>query len=300
VNLTAIMGPTGSGKSALAEMLADATGAQLVSADAFQVYRGFDIGTNKPADTSRYELIDICDPTQSYGAGEFVRDSLAVLERCFAAGQDVIVVGGTGFYIRALFEEYAEMAGLPDPAIRASIEERFQTEGLQPLVDELLAKDPDTKVDLRNPVRVRRALEKLAQPSAVIQIKLPPFRKMKFGLRLPKPLLDQRIEKRLDQMLSMGWEREVRLIIDRGIPVDAPAMRAIGYQSILKSAEGLIGPEEARERTLVETRQYAKRQMSWLRSEPGLTWIDAPNGASDDLDAMKMLCDGIVHRMREV
>lgn len=300
MNLTAIMGPTGSGKSALAELLAEQTGAQLISADAFQVYRGFDIGTNKPSDASKYELIDIREPTESYGAGEFVRDALEVLTRCWERGQDVVVVGGTGFYIRALFEEYAEMGGLPDPELRTALEERFLNEGLQPLVEELLAHDPDTRVDLKNPVRVRRALEKLAQPPQVIEFKLPPFQKRKFGLNIPKTILDKRIERRLDLMLKMGWEREVRLIIENGTPVDAPAMRAIGYQSILKSAEGLIGPEEARDRTLVETRQYAKRQVSWLRSEPGLTWLDVRHGASDDLNAVKLLCDGIVHRMREV
>src|SRR5688572_23240532 len=122
--LLAVMGPTASGKTDLAEHLADETGAQLINADAFQVYKGFDIGTAKSVNANRYELIDIREPDESFGVGEFVQLANAELERLFAGGTSAIVVGGTGLYVRALFEEYEAMSGPPDPQLRADLEAR--------------------------------------------------------------------------------------------------------------------------------------------------------------------------------
>lgn len=273
--LLALYGPTGSGKSAVAEAIAAETGALLISADAFQVYRGFDIGTNKPLPPHAWRLVDICDPHEGFGAGEFVNQALPLLQAAFDRGQSVVVAGGTGLYLRSLMEEYADMAGAPDPELRARLSQRLQFEGLAPLVSELLARDPETRVDLRNPIRVTRALERLESPQPV-RFSLPPFAKVKVGLRIEQADLAPLLEKRLAEMIEAGWEDEARALLAQGVQSSAPAMKAIGYQALQSVVTGLLPRAEALARILVETRQYAKRQRAWMRSEPQLHWVGAP------------------------
>lgn len=277
------MGPTGSGKSDVAEALAVRHNLQLINADAFMVYKGFDIGTNKPTNKAAYELIDIIESTQEFGVGEWIRRTIDVLERIHTnsssddvhAPKGAIVVGGTGFYIRALFEQYTDLQPAPDPELRRDLELRLATEGLQSLVDELQERAPDTaqSIDLQNPVRVRRALERLYDPNPPIQFTLPPFRKLKFILDPDAALLDQSIEKRTKQLLDSGWKKEVVDILSQGVPRTAPAFRAIGYDCIIDLIEGRLGEEEAVARITASTRQYAKRQRTWLRTEPNATTV---------------------------
>lgn len=283
------MGPTASGKSALAELLAQEIGAQLISADAFQVYRGFDIGTAKPEQRSLYELLDICEPFEPFGAGDFVRRCLPILERCFAAGQPVVLVGGTGFYVRALMEEYKDMAPPPDPNLRVSLEQREEAEGLPALAAELLRLQPDTGADLNNPVRVRRALEKLLGPQEQISFQLPAFWRIKWGLDAGQEQLSIAISRRIQLMLSAGWEQEVRSILDSGLDRDAPAWRAIGYETLAGIIEGRLERAAGLELIEASTRQYAKRQRTWLRKEPGLNWVAAPLSDGERLKTVKNL-----------
>ncbi|MCW5937388.1 MAG: tRNA (adenosine(37)-N6)-dimethylallyltransferase MiaA [Fimbriimonadaceae bacterium] len=268
--LAAVMGPTGSGKTALAESLAEATGALLVNADAFQIYRGFDIGTNKPEDRARYHLIDIRDPGEEFGVGEWVLLAQAVLTRAFQDQRPIVVVGGTGFYIRALFEEYVDLRRPPDPAVRAELMAREQKEGLAALVEDLLHRDPETSVDLRNPVRVRRALERLSTPKDIVAVELPAFRKFKFALNPSPEPFENRLRARVNEMFEAGWPAEVEGLLKKGVREDCPAMRAIGYQCIVKYLRGAINREQAESEIFLATRQYAKRQRTWLRSEPRL------------------------------
>lgn len=270
--LIAVMGPTGSGKTGLSEALAEELDAVLISADAFQIYRGFDIGTAKSRNPA-WNLVNIREPTEAFGAGEFVRLCGPILESAFAAQRPVIVSGGTGFYIRALFEGYAEMTGEPSQELRQELMQREKAEGLSSLAEELDRRQPGHTVDRRNPVRVRRALERLLEPAPQIVPVHPPFARVKLGLSWPVESLNLRLEQRLDEMLEQGWLEEVRLILKRGTPRDAPAMRAIGYELLTDVAEGRLGLEAARSQILVLTRQYAKRQRSWMRSEPGLRMI---------------------------
>lgn len=267
------MGPTASGKTRLAEQLADRLGAQLVNADAFQVYRGFDIGTAKPADRARYEIMDVCDPEEQFGVGAFVKMATEVAQRCHRNGQDVIVVGGTGLYIRALFEGYTRLAGKPDPQLRAELEE---AEARQPgsLVKRLLEAEPDTTVDLNNPVRVRRRLEVLASPRETVPIAMPEFVKTKLGLTPPRDAVRAEIARRVRTMIESGWISEVQDLIQSNISLDAPAFRAIGYRLLASVCRGETGIVEATEEISQETVNYAKRQATWLRSEPGLNWIE--------------------------
>lgn len=273
--LVAVMGPTGSGKSAVAERLADEWGAILVNADAFQVYRGFDIGTNKPIEKGRYELIDVCEPEEQFGVGEWLRRIEGILRQAWDAQRDVIIVGGTGLYVRALLEGYADMSGPPEPDLREDLMRREAEEGLEKLVEQLEAVDPEMagRVDLRNGVRVRRALEKVLGGGERIQIEVPEFRKFKFGLDVAVEELRQRLEKRLLEMIDEGWIDEVRKLNDINVSENAPAMRAIGYHSWRCYLSGATTFDEAFAEVLKLTVQYAKRQRTWMRKEPNLNMI---------------------------
>lgn len=279
--LIAVMGPTASGKTSLAESLADRLDAQLVNADAFQMVRGFDIGTAKPTARDRYALLDVLDPREESSVADWIRRAGPVLEECYAAGRSVILSGGTGFYIRALMEGYDAMAPAPDPALRQRLMEREANEGLTTLAEELAQQAPEVaaRIDLKNPARVRRALERLASPPALPAPPLPAFLKVKFRLVMPTELLDLRIEQRVDAMFSDGWAEEVRTLIAQGVPKTAPAFRAIGYLSLIEWLEGQASREDTRAEVILRTRQYAKRQRTWLRSEPGA--IDIPVDGSE-------------------
>lgn len=269
--LIAVLGPTGSGKSDFAEALADRTGALLLNADAFQVYRGLDIGTNKPSRRSLYQLLDLVDPQESFGVVPWVQAALPLLEAAFAQGQSVILVGGTGFYVRALMDEFADLREAPDPELRAHLMAREEAEGLAALVAELEAQAPEVAAhtDLKNPVRVRRALERLQAPPAA-PISIPPFRRRKVAL-LPDPeWLNERLAARTEHLLAEGWIEEVRGLLEQGVTKDAPGMRAIGYRNIVDHLQGEISLAELTDQINLATRQYAKRQRTWLRTEKGL------------------------------
>jgi tRNA dimethylallyltransferase len=272
--LLAVMGPTASGKTSLAERISDATGAALINADAFQMYRGFDIGTGKPSQPSRYRLMDNLHPTETYGVGRYVREAAAHLNELFADGQNIVVVGGTGLYIRALTEGYADMSGPADEATIAHVNAIQANGGLDALLAELDRRAPNTKVDRMNPVRVRRALLKLDAPlqSPVV---LPPFRILKVALVPSTNELERNITQRVDQMVQTDWLGEVDRLKRAGYQLSDPAFRAIGYADMWKVLAGDLDLNEATERIVNATRQYAKRQRTWLRSEPNLTVIDS-------------------------
>jgi tRNA dimethylallyltransferase len=268
------MGPTGAGKSAVAEWLADEFSAQLVNADAFQVYRGLDIGTNKPSDKHRYELLDLVEPTEEFGVLQWVKAALPILESASARSRNVILVGGTGYYLRALMEEYTDLRPAPEPELRAHLAQRLAQEGLARLAAELQAKAPEiaARIDLRNPVRVARALERL-ESGPPFRFSLPAFRRLKVAVDPPVARLDERITDRVDEMLQAGWCEEVESLRSQGIPSDAPGLRAIGYRALYAYLGGSITRESARDEIVLATRQYARRQRTWLRSEPRLSVV---------------------------
>ncbi len=269
--LIAVLGPTGSGKSDFAEALADRTGALLLNADAFQVYRGLDIGTNKPSRRSKYHLLDLVDPREPFGVVPWVQAALPLLAQAYAEGRSVILVGGTGFYVRALMDEFADLRAAPDPELRAHLMAREQQEGLAALVAELEATAPDiaAQTDLKNPVRVRRALERL-QAAPANPIQLPPFARQKLAL-LPEPeWLNERLVARTAQLLAQGWMEEVEGLLAGGVTIEDPAMRAIGYRDVVEFLLGKLSREELEDQINIATRQYAKRQRTWLRTEKGL------------------------------
>ncbi|MCW5941236.1 MAG: tRNA (adenosine(37)-N6)-dimethylallyltransferase MiaA [Fimbriimonadaceae bacterium] len=273
--LLALMGPTASGKSDLAEALADRTGADLVNADAFQIYRGLDVGTGKPLRKADYRLVDIRDPSERFGVGEYVREAQAVLTEAFAGGRSAILVGGTGFYVRALFEEYADLRESPDPALRSELERRERDEGPATLVEDLTQRAPEVaaRIDLMNPVRVRRALERVLGEPSLVPVKLPPFRRVKHAILTTPEELERRIVHRVANMMHNGWIEEVTRLRDGGADRQWPGLRAIGYGAIWDFLEGGASRHATESRIVEETRRYAKRQRTWLRSEPNLGWL---------------------------
>ena len=275
--LIAVMGPTASGKSALAESVATALDAVLLNADAFQVYRGLDIGTAKPRDRSAYRLLDLLAPTEVFSAGQWVAAAVAELESAWRKAQNVVVVGGTGLYIRALFEGYDAMLP-PDPDVRREIADWERREGAGALAEHLRDADPAlaATLDLQNPVRVRRALEKMRAKERPVPVRIPPYLQVKTALSPDPTALDAAIGQRVREMMDTGWEHEVRELMGSGIPVGAPGLRAIGYRRLWEAIEARNVGWDVVEAIARDTRRYARRQRTWLRSEPRLKTFDEP------------------------
>jgi tRNA dimethylallyltransferase len=284
--LIGILGPTASGKSVVAESLADEFSAQLINADAFQVYMGFDIGTSKSKSKERYKGIDLIEPSEQFGVVQWIQYVIPILEECLKKCQSAIIVGGTGLYVRALFEEFSDMSSEPDPLLREQLQDELRTHGLDSLVSELMSLSPENRVDMANPIRVTRALEKL-KSVRTFKFSLPPFQKQKFALLPSVVATDSSIGLRLRAMMNEGFVEEVRRLVEKGVPKEAPAFRAIGYRTILRLLDGEVNGDEALSGIETETRRYAKRQRTWIRSEPNVHILEAETPA-EFLSAIRM------------
>ncbi|HWA36239.1 MAG TPA: tRNA (adenosine(37)-N6)-dimethylallyltransferase MiaA [Burkholderiales bacterium] len=285
-----LLGPTASGKSALALALAERLPVEIVSLDSAQVYRGMDIGTAKPAAAERsrvpHHLIDLVDPDQSYSAGRWREDAVRVTQEILARGRLPVLVGGTMLYYRALVQG---LDALPpaDPAVRAQIDAEAAERGWPALHAELAKVDPATaqRIPPTDPQRIQRALEVwriTGRPLSSQHGKTPaslPFEIRAFARMPSREELHANIEKRFDAMLQQGFVDEVRHLRTRyRLTADMPSMRAVGYRQVWEYLEGAVSREEMRSRAIAATRQLAKRQMTWLRSFPGLLRLDAGGG----------------------
>jgi len=285
--ILAIVGATATGKSRLAMALAGELGGEIVNADALQVYRGFDIGTAKPTPAERarvpHHLIDVLDPHERYSAGEFARRATEAIAGIEARGKVPIVVGGSGLYLRALLSGISPIpAG--DPAIRALLRARLAVEGLPALAAELARADPETAARLApgDTQRVLRALEvglATGRPLAA-WIARQPFGNQRIpavsvGLTLPRSLLYDAIEGRVARMVEQGWVAEVTGLLARGLDPDLPAFQAIGYRQLALQVRGEQTLQQAIRETIQATRRFAKRQETWFRKEPDVTWFPA-------------------------
>lgn len=285
-----LFGPTASGKTDIAISLCKRFPFEVMSVDSALVYRGLDIGTAKPdAETLRrvpHRLIDILDPEDSYSAGEFVRDAHEAIDEILARGRIPLLVGGTMMYFRALTEGIAALPAA-DPGVRRQIDEEAAKRGWPALHEELRKTDPLTAARL-NPndsQRIQRALEVqrvTGKPLSEWHRQAggeghgDDIRFVKVGLQTgSRALLHTRIEKRLDAMLAEGFVAEVAGLMRRpDLHRGALSMRAVGYRQIWTHLAGECSLEEGRYRALVATRQLAKRQMTWLRSERGTAFFD--------------------------
>jgi len=280
-----LMGPTCTGKSALALELAGRIPAEIVSVDSALVYRGMDIGTSKPSRAVRaqlpHHLIDICDPSEPYSAGRFRRDALALIVEIRGRGRVPLLVGGTMLYFRALTQG---IAPLPEanPSLRAAINERARERGWPALHAELAGRDPQSAARIRpaDAQRIQRALEvveltgrplselqKLARPSSL--------RLGRFAL-LPceRATLYARIDQRFAAMMAEGLLEEVHRLYTRGdLTADLPSLRAVGYRQLWRHLDGQCSLELAVTQAQKATRNLAKRQLTWLRAELGVSWL---------------------------
>jgi len=284
-----LSGPTASGKSALAIALAKEHGLAVISADSMQVYRGVEIGTAQPSESERegvpHEMLGIVEPGTEFHAARFMVEAQAAIDRHEAEGRRSIVVGGTGLWIRALRQGLFGGPGR-DEQIRARLRERLEVEGVDALYEYLRRIDPEGAESLmpRDHIRIIRAIEvfELSGRSIVAWHREDESRRAALG---PLPLIlllnphkgahEIRIRKRVDGMLDAGWLEEARRLRERGIPDYAPPMKALGYPELFRVLDGALGLEEARELIAVATRQYARRQAKWYRTEVGVVHVDA-------------------------
>ncbi|MXX75267.1 MAG: tRNA (adenosine(37)-N6)-dimethylallyltransferase MiaA [Holophagales bacterium] len=317
----AVLGPTATGKSAFAMALAAdlaerGQAVELISADALQAYRGLTIGTAKPGPRERtrvrHHLIDVIEPHQAFSAGEFARRAAVAVAEIEARGALPVLVGGSGLYLRALFEGLA-----PVPPVGAEVREALRADlrahGLCRLVRELRGVDPESAETLApgDTQRVLRALE-------VVRATGRPLsewqrlgtegglerRLLKIGLTLPRTVLYDAVEKRAGRMLERGWLAEVERLRDSYLPEHArgrggcslgelPAFQAIGYRQLADHLDGNLTLEQALEETVRATRRYAKRQETWFRKESHVRWIDVSKAVEAER-ARKRIVDALM------
>ncbi len=283
----AILGPTATGKSRLGMALAESLGGEIVNADALQVYRGLDIGTAKPTVEERarvpHHLIDILDPHETCSAGEFARRAGEAIADIQGRGRVPIVVGGSGLYLRALFEGISPVPP-GDPDVRRELRERLEREGLAALREELLQLDPETagRITAGDTQRILRALEVVRVTGRPLSswIAEQPFgiqriASIRVGLTLPRAILYDQIAGRVAWMMEAGWREEVAGLLQRGVSPEVPAFQAIGYRQLVRHLEGNGSLEEAVAEIVKGTRRFAKRQETWFRKEPDVTWFSA-------------------------
>lgn len=289
-----LMGPTASGKTDLAIALTRALPCDIISVDSALIYRGMDIGTAKPSQVelaaAPHRLIDILDPAQSYSAADFRRDALREMADIAGRGRIPLLVGGTMLYFKALLEGLSPLPSA-DPEVRRQLEDEAARLGWQALHDELKRIDPvaGARIHPNDPQRLSRALEvyrisgKTLTELTQTQGEALPYRVSQFAIAPEeRGELHRRIELRFDLMLAGGFEQEVRQLYQRGdLTPDLPSIRCVGYRQMWDYLAGEVGYDEMRYRGIVATRQLAKRQMTWLRGWPEVTWLTS--GAKDNV-----------------
>ncbi|MDH7452905.1 tRNA (adenosine(37)-N6)-dimethylallyltransferase MiaA [Luteimonas composti] len=299
----ALMGPTASGKTALALDWAQRFGGEIVSVDSALVYRGLDIGSAKPDADERarapHHLLDLRDPWETYSAADFARDARAALDGILARGRLPILAGGTGLYFQALLRGLSPMPEA-DPAMRAAIAREAAQRGWAALHGELARVDPAAAARIQpgDPQRIQRALEVFRLSGRPISAwQAAPSTDPKLPVRVlrlviapdDRAVLHARIARRFDAMLAAGLLDEVRglralpRLAAHPAPLDLPAIRAVGYRQAWEHLDGACDVAEFRERGIAATRQLAKRQLTWLRGELDALWFD-PEGQGAAVD----------------
>lgn len=288
MKLVAVVGPTATGKTALGVALAEVIGGEIVSCDSTAVYRGIDIGTDKPTLDERrgipHHLIDVVEPAQTYSAARYAADAATVIRDVRARGRWAILVGGTGFYYRAL------VRGLfPGPArhdaLRARLMRVADRRGVESLHRWLARVDPESglRIQPRDRMRLVRALEvylltgkPLTAHFAETQSALPGFQVLTLGLVDPRPDLVVRVARRVDAQFARGVVAEMEALIAAGVPESAHAFSGLVYRQLVEMRQGVR--DEAATRALIvrENMQYARRQLMWFRKEPDVRWLSGP------------------------
>lgn len=283
--LVVLLGPTAVGKSRMAVQVAKRFETEILTADSRQVYRGMDIGTDKPAVDQRqgvpHRLIDMADPDEVFNTGWYRRAALAEIDRLYAARRLPLVVGGTGLYIRTLVRGLCS-APEADPRVRGELVKMSQEQGRDRLYAELAQVDPVTAARLHpnDEAKVIRALEVYrlsGQPMSVLhrrhEFQEDSFSALLIGLQRPKEELYSRIEERIDWQLAHGMVQETCALLDRGYGRQLGAMKGLGYRHVAAHLSGECDEREMIRLFKRDTRRFAKRQMTWFRKEPGVRWV---------------------------
>jgi tRNA dimethylallyltransferase len=293
--LLAVLGPTASGKSALGLALAERYGGEIVNCDSTAVYRGFDIGTDKVSMDDRrgipHHLIDITEPTEVYTAAQFARDAAAAIRDIHARGRLPILVGGTGFYYRALTRGLFPGPGADDE-LRARLDRIAAQRGVECLHRMLRRVDPASAARImpRDQKRLVRALEVYFSTGRPLTAHFGDTRSLiedvdviAVALHLPPSLTAERVARRVEQQFARGIVDEVRALLARGVPKEARPFGGLVYRQVMEMLKGVRGEAETRALIVQENRRYARRQLIWFRKEPNLIWFDGPGERNETL-----------------
>jgi tRNA dimethylallyltransferase len=306
--VVAVLGPTATGKSALALAIAERYGGEIVNCDSTAVYRGFDIGTDKIAPGDRrgipHHLIDIADPTDDYTAAQYARDAAAALRDIQARGRLPILAGGTGFYFRALTRGLFPGPGA-DAALRRRLESIAERRDVTFLHRLLRKVDPESalRIQPRDLKRLVRALEvffltgrPLTAHFAETRSPIPDVEVLAIGLRLPAEAISARVTRRVDEQFGRGLLDEIRALLAHGVPETARPFGGLVYRQAMEHLRGVRDEPSTRALIAQENRRYARRQLIWFRKEPNLSWFDGPGESAATIDSVHRL---IAERLQE-
>lgn len=305
-SLIVIVGPTASGKTAVVHALAEALPGHIINADSMQVYRYMDIGTAKPAQADRekypYHLIDVVDPDEAFNAAMFLEMSGAVIEREVHSDSPVYVVGGTGLYVKILLGGLISGPG-PDEQLRSKYKGLVEKYGKPWLYDLLRERDPAAaeRIKSNDSVRIIRALEVLDLTGESITRKQADhafrgtgsYRYLKIGIKTDRDALQQRIEKRVEQMIDLGLIGEVVNLMKMNYGADLKPMQSLGYRHMVRYIRGEWGLDEAVSSMKRDTWQYAKRQMTWFKKDGEIQWVEM-----DDLAGIRNRIEAFLRKER--
>ncbi len=285
--LICVVGPTASGKTKMGVALAKRFDGEVVSVDSMQIYRGMTVGTAAPTAEETegvpHHMVGVADPRESWSAAQFTAAADACIQDILRRGRRPVLVGGTGLYLDALVRGTDFAAGAQGGEIRQELHRRLEREGAAALLAELAKIDPDSaaRLHLRDEKRIVRALEVYYETGETItehdrkSRTLPPrYDAAYVGLSFrERQVLRDRIDRRVDDMVAHGLLQEVEMLLQSGLPPEATALQAIGYKQFLAVAEGRATVPEAIEEVKLRSRQYAKRQLTWLRRNQDIHWI---------------------------
>ena len=293
--LICIAGPTASGKTALSIALAKALDGEVVSCDSMQVYKYMDIGTAKPSPEDRegivHHMLDVAEPSEDFSVSRYCEMATPIVEDIISRGKTAIIAGGTGLYMDSLIRGN-DFAPFPATGVREKLEQRADEQGMEALLTELAAIDPDSagRFHLADRKRIIRALEVYYETGQTItahnrktQEKPPRFSPVWFGLEDEnRQDLYDRIDRRVEIMLEQGLIREIRQLLDAGIPEKATALQAIGYKEFVAALDGQCTMEEAADEVRQSSRRYAKRQLTWFRRNENMHWLIRDTGETGE------------------
>lgn len=300
--LIAVVGPTGVGKTEVAVALCRKVGGEVISADSRQIYKGMDIGTDKPSAEQRslvpHHVVDVVDPDEEFTLAQYQELAYQAIDGVLARGRAPFLVGGTGLYVRAVLEGFSIPRVEPDAELRQRLMEEAEADGGASLFARLQEVDPEAanRIDPRNVRRVVRALEVFEtsqQPISVLQRrKPPPYRTLKVGLTMDREELYRRIDERVDSMVERGLVSEVEALLRKGYSEELPAMSGLGYRQVSLYLRGELDLPEAIRKIKSETHRFVRQQYKWFRvDDETIHWFDM---ASEPLQRIQVLLDAFL------